>query len=214
MKKIDRLGIVLFPGTEELDFCGPWEMFTMWRDVAEGPRECLIVAETLEPVRCAKGLRVLPDVDFAGSGPLDAVLMPGGRGTREQVNNPVLLDWLRAQAPGCEAVMSVCTGSFVLHAAGLLAGKRATTYWASLGRMRALGDVKVVEERWVREGRLWCSAGVSAGMEMALAVIADHAGAEVAGKVQLGAEFYPEGRLYGTAHHHAQAPAYVKALSA
>lgn len=210
MKKIERLGIVLFPGTEELDFCGPWEMFTMWRDVAAGPRECLIVAETREPVRCAKGLRVLPDVDFAGCPPLDALLVPGGRGTREQVGNAVLLDWLRTQAPGCEAVLSVCTGSFVLHAAGLLGGRRATTYWASLERLRALGDVNVVEERWVRDGQVWCSAGVSAGIDLALAFIAERAGDEVAGQVQLAAEFYPEGRRYGSAHRHAQAPAYLK----
>lgn len=207
---LKTFGIVVFPNAEELDWAGPWEMLTMWRDVAAGPAQCLIVAQTMQPVVCAKGLSVNPHVSFADCPPLDALLIPGGRGTRDEVKNPVMLDFVRTQAAHCQALMSVCTGSFVLHAAGQLAGKRATTYWGSLDRLRALGDVTVVEERWVRDGKIWCSAGVSAGIDLMLAFIADQAGEEVAGQVQFAAEYYPEGRCYGSATSHAQAPGYIK----
>ena len=97
----------------------------------------------------------------------------------------------------------------MLHAAGLLCGKRATTHWASLERLRALGDVDVVEERYVQDGKVWSSAGVSAGMDLMLAFIATVAGEDAAGKVQFSAEYYPSGVRYGGYEGHAQAPAYL-----
>jgi transcriptional regulator GlxA family with amidase domain len=121
-----------------------------------------------------------------------------------------LLAFVGAQGRACTAVMSVCTGAFVLHAAGLLSGRKATTHWASLDRLRALGDVEVVEERFVRDGRIWTSAGVSAGIDMTLAFIAAEAGEETAGRVQLAAEYYPSVSRYGGAGIHGQAPGYAR----
>jgi transcriptional regulator GlxA family with amidase domain len=204
-----RFGIVIFPQVEELDFVGPWEMATMWRQVADGP-ECLVIAERMEPVVCAKGLSVNPHAIFADCPRLDFLLVPGGQGTRKEVSNPVLLAFIAAQAKSCRAVLSVCTGSFVLHAAGLLSGKRATTHWGSLDRLRALGDVEVVEERFTRDGNIWCSAGVSAGIDLTLRVIAEVAGDDVAGKVQFAAEYYPSPERYGESATHPQAPAYIR----
>ncbi|MFN0182701.1 MAG: DJ-1/PfpI family protein [Aquabacterium sp.] len=207
---IQRFGFLLFPGTEELDLVGPWEMVTMWQQVAGGPKDCLIVAQSMQPVACAKGMSITPHADFDSCPPLDVLLVPGGRGTRTEVDNPVLMDFVRRQAAQARAVLSVCTGSFILHKAGLLDGRRATTYWASLPRLREAG-VAVEEVRYVRNDRVWTSAGVSAGIDMTLAFIADVAGAEVAGQVQLGAEYYPDGVRWGTAAAHPQAPAYVRA---
>ena len=133
---IQRFGILLFPGVEELDFVGPWEMLRMWSLYADGPSECLLVAQRDAPVECAKGMRVLPDHDFAGCPPLDALLVPGGKGTRDLVGNAAVLDFVRTQAAGAQLLMSVCTGAFVLHAAGLLAGRSATTYWSMLPALR------------------------------------------------------------------------------
>lgn len=205
-----KFGIVIFPQVEELDFVGPWEMVTMWTRVAEGPESCLIVAERKEPVACAKGLSVNPHVSFDECPALDFMLVPGGHGTRAEATNPRMLEFVSAQARSCKAILSVCTGSFVLHAAGLLSGKRATTHWASLDRLRALGDVEVIEERFTRDGNLWCSAGVSAGIDLTLRFIAEFAGPDVAGKVQFAAEYYPSDSVYGGYKRHPKAPAYIR----
>ncbi len=203
-------GILIFDQVEELDFVGPWEMLTLWRAQAGGPETCLIVAPTLAPITCAKGLSVNPHASFETCPDLDYLLVPGGMGTRAEVNNPVLVAFIARQAGTCKAVLSVCTGSFLLHAAGLLSGKRATTHWGSLDRLRALGDVEVLEQRHVRDGRIWTSAGIAAGTDQMLAFIASEAGAEAAGKVQLAAEYYPEAIRYGSAHLDPQAPAYLR----
>lgn len=205
-----KFGFLLFPGLEELDLVGPWEMISLWSKRLEGPGTCLLVAQTREPVICAKGISINPHVDFADCPRLDYLLVPGGQGTRTEVDNPALIHFVAEQAKGCQAVLSVCTGSFVLHRAGLLAGRQATTHWASLDRLRALGDVMVSPERVVHDGNLWTAAGVSAGIDLALAFIASVAGEEVAGKIQLGAEYFPSGRFYGACHLGHSAPPYVK----
>jgi transcriptional regulator GlxA family with amidase domain len=205
-----NFGILVFPQAEELDFVGPWEMVTMWKHIAEGPERCLIVGQTMDPVVCAKGLSVNPHVAFEDCPQLDYLLIPGGMGTRKEVHNAALLAFVAAQAKGCRGLLSVCTGSFVLHAAGLLSGKRATTHWGSLDRLRALGDVEVVEERYTKDGNVWCSAGVSAGIDMTLAFIAEVASEEAAGRVQFATEYFPSSAAYGSPKTHPQAPAYIK----
>jgi transcriptional regulator GlxA family with amidase domain len=204
-----KIGIVLFPLVEELDFVGPMEMFGMWGLVG-GVGSVTLVAEKPGALRCAKGLDVLPQTTFADCPPLDALLVPGGQGTRTEIDNPALIDFIRNEAKTVKHVLSVCTGSFLLHRAGLLQGRRATTHWASLDRLRALGDVKVVEERFVRDGIIWSSAGVSAGTDMALAFIDHVEGSAMAGKVQLAAEYFPDGQRYGGSDQHERAPRYAR----
>jgi transcriptional regulator GlxA family with amidase domain len=205
-----KFGVLVFNQVEELDFIGPWEMVTMWGEKANGPENCLIIAVDLGIVTCAKGLSILPHASFENCGKLDYLLIPGGQGTRLEVNNPAIIEFIKSQSASCKAVLSVCTGSFLLHAAGLLSGKQATTHWASLDRMRALGDVHVVEQRFVNDGNIWSSAGVSAGTDMLLAFIAATSGEEVAGIVQFATEYYPSTKRYGNYESHEQAPKYVK----
>ena len=205
-----NFGILVFNQVEELDFVGPWEMLTMWRNVADGPENCLVVSQSREQITCAKGLSINPHVSFEDCPKLDYLLVPGGQGTRREVNNTVLVEFVANQAKNCKAVLSVCTGSFILHAAGLLSGKTATTHWGSLERLQTLGDVHVVEQRFVRDGNIWSSAGVSAGIDLMLAFIASVAGETVAGKVQFQAEYYPAPTKYGDFENQAQAPAYIK----
>ena len=205
-----NFGFLVFPNLEELDFVGPWEMVGMWSKAARGPEQCLVVAQSLEPVICAKGLSINPHVSFEQCPPLDYLLVPGGQGTRQEVDNPVLIGFISEQSKHCKAVLSVCTGSFLLHRAGLLSGKKATTHWNSLDRLRELGDVTVVEERFVRDGNIWSSAGVSAGTDLMLAFIADVAGEDVAGIVQFAAEYYPQTKRYGKMHQSPKAPGYLK----
>jgi transcriptional regulator GlxA family with amidase domain len=163
------IGLVLFDDAEELDFVGPWEVFTMATADLAGSR-VLTLAERSGPVRCAKGLRVLPDCEFASSPELDVVLVPGGQGTRREVDNPALLDWLAKAAARCQWVTSVCTGSLLLHASGLATGRRITTHWAFVEALRGRApDATVLDGvRYVRDGNLVTAAGVSAGIDMAL----------------------------------------------
>jgi len=202
-------GILVFEGAEELDFVGPWEMLAMWGKVAAGP-ECVLVAERMAPVVCAKGLSVNPGASFHTCPPLDFLIVPGGQGTRTEVSNQALTGFIAQTATSCKAVLSICTGSFLLHASGVLAHRRATTHWASLDRLRALGDVQVEEARFVQDGDIWTSAGVSAGIDMTLAFIASYAGEEVAGLVQSRAEYYPSETRYGSFAASDEAPGYIR----
>jgi transcriptional regulator GlxA family with amidase domain len=205
-----QLGILVYPQVEELDVVGPWEMVTTWGQLPGGPSSCRIVAESTQPLRCAKGLSINPDLSFGNCSPLDVLIVPGGQGSRREVDNPALISFLAHQGSHCQAVLSVCTGAFLLHAAGLLSGRKATTHWGSLDRLRALGGVTVVEDRFTRDGRIWCSAGVSAGIDLTLRYIAATAGEAVAGQVQLATEYFPTGEFYGEASSDPRAPGYLR----
>ena len=192
-----RFGFLMYPKYEELDLIGPWEMATMWRDYAKGPA-CVTVSENGDRVDCAKGLKSVADHSFADCPSLDYLLVPGGFAAFDEMKNDRLVDWVRTRAAQASHVLSVCTGSFILHAAGLLDGRKATTHWKALDMMRKLPGVTTVEQRWVRDGNVWTSAGVSAGMDLLLGFIETIDGAEAAGSVQKNAEYYPDGRLYGS----------------
>jgi transcriptional regulator GlxA family with amidase domain len=184
-------GIVLFDDAEELDFAGPWEVFTM-AAMGREPDRVVTIAEHARPVRCAKGLRVLPDHTFSDAPQLDVVVVPGGEGTRIQFENPVILEWLRKIGPRCKWVTSVCTGSLLLHEAGLAKGKRITTHWGFIDTLRGRGDATVLEKvRYVRDGNVVTAAGVSAGIDMALWVVGQLYGVEHARQVQRWMEYDP-----------------------
>jgi transcriptional regulator GlxA family with amidase domain len=162
-------GVLLFDDAEELDFAGPWEVFTMAR--MEGDR-VVTIAERDQPIRAAKGLRVLPDHTLADAPPLDVLVVPGGEGTRREVENPAVLDWIKSAAANCTWVTSVCTGSYVLHAAGLVADRQVTTHWGFVDQLREQGNVTVLENvRYVRDGNVVTAAGVSAGIDMSPRVV-------------------------------------------
>jgi transcriptional regulator GlxA family with amidase domain len=205
-----NFGFLVFPDVEELDLVGPWEMVGMWGKLFGGPEIRLIVAESVNPVICSKGLSIIPHVSFDECPQLDYLLVPGGQGTRKEVDNPLLIRFISEQARYCKAILSVCTGTFLLYGAALLSGKKATTHWNSLERLRGLKDVTVTEDRFVRDGRIWSSAGVSAGTDLILAFIADTVGEETAGKVQFATEYYPSAKRYGTLHESPVAPCYMK----
>jgi len=185
-------GILLFDDAEELDFVGPWEVFTMARMGGHEEDRVVTIAEREGPVRAAKGLRILPDHTFADAPPLDVVLVPGGEGTRKEVDNPALVDWLRAAGERATWVTSVCTGSYLLHRAGLAKGRRVTTHWAFCQQLREQGDVEVLEGvRYVRDGNVVSAAGVSAGIDMALWLVGQIHGVPHARQTQRFMEYDP-----------------------
>ena len=187
-----RIGILIFDGAEELDFVGPYEVFTMARAV-DPAFEVQLVAQSLDPVRCAKGMRVLPDATLATCGKLDVILVPGGQGTRREVSNQVMLDWIAATAKTATWITSVCTGSLLLCAAGPARGKRVTTHWAFVKALRERGEAAEVLDnyRYVRDGNVVTSAGVSAGIDMVLWLIGQLRDVPFARQVQRAMEYDP-----------------------
>ena len=184
-------GMLIFDDAEELDFVGPWEVFTAAAKMRDGDR-VVTIAEHDRPVRCNKGLRVLPDHTFVDAPRLDVVLVPGGQGTRREVDNPVVIEWLRTVGARCTWVTSVCTGALLLHEAGFARGKRVTTHWSFIETLRARGDVTVLEDtRYVRDGNLVTSAGISAGIDMALWLLGQLHGEGFARTVQRYIEYNP-----------------------
>lgn len=186
------IGILLFPNAEELDFAGPWEVFTMSSHLRDDVR-VVTIAQTREPVRCAKGLRVIPDHSFDDAPDLDVVLVPGGVGTTVEMDNPVLIEWLRKAGARCTWVTSVCTGSQLLYGSGFARGKRITTHWTFIDTLRQIApDATVLERvRYVRDGNVVTSAGVSAGIDMALWVAGQLWGVETARAIQRFMEYDP-----------------------
>jgi transcriptional regulator GlxA family with amidase domain len=184
-------GILLFEDFEELDAVGPWEVFTVARQLFPENR-VVTIARTREPVRAAKGMRVLPDHSFADAPELDVLLVPGGQGTRREVGKPELIDWLRKAGASCTWVTSVCTGALLLHEAGFAKRRRVTTHWAFVEQLRARGEVEVLEGvRFVRDGNLVTSAGISAGIDMALWLVGQIHDVASARKVQRIMEYDP-----------------------
>jgi transcriptional regulator GlxA family with amidase domain len=186
-----QIGIVIYPDSEELDWAGPYEVFTM---AAMGKDLSVVtITEKEGPVRCAKGLRVLPDHTFATVPPLDLVLVPGGQGSRVEMENPVMIDWLRKASEPCSWVTSVCTGSILLCRAGLADDCNVTTHWGYIEQLRELvPNVNVQENvRYVRDGRIVTSAGVSAGIDMSLWLVGQIFGPEHAQNTQRMMEYYP-----------------------
>ena len=164
-----RIAAVVFPGFEILDLFGPVELLWM-------PKEAFaisIVAEQRGEVASAQGARVVVDHAFGDGEPYDILLVPGGFGTRKQVLNPVILDWLREADRRAQYVTSVCTGSALLAKAGLLDGRRATSNKMAFNWVVTQGEQVqwVREARWVEDGKYFTSSGVSAGMDMALGLI-------------------------------------------
>ncbi len=175
------VGIFVFDEVEVLDCCGPFEVFSVARmpdadnDATEKLFVPLMIGETGDIVTCVGGLRIQPQATFLEHPPLDLLVIPGGRGARlTQAHNRAALEWIALQALNAEVATSVCTGAFLLAEVGLLNGKEATTHWASIERLRTqYPDVKVRENaRYIDTGHIVTSAGISAGIDMSLHLVA------------------------------------------
>ena len=199
---VDQTGLVstsiaffIFDDAEELDWVGPWEVLAAWgQGWPDDGVATFTVAQTGGPVRCAKGLRVLPDYSWDTAPAFDVLIYPGGAGTRPHVGDPSIRQWVGHQAENRTLIASVCTGSLVLADNGLLDGLPATTHWGSLDLLASLGtDIEVrPNDRFVDTGQVVTAAGVSAGIDMALHLVARLHSVERAREVRRYIQYDPE----------------------
>jgi transcriptional regulator GlxA family with amidase domain len=190
-----HIGILLFDGVEELDAVGPWDVLAYWtRNHPDDGWAVSCMSQDGRPVTAAKGLVLGSHHALADAPPLQVLVHPGGQGTRALLRDPKHLDWVRGQRATVPLMTSVCTGALVYAAAGLLRGRPATTHWGAMDELRALDPTVQVRlaDRWVDDGDLITSAGVSAGIDMALHLVARLAGTEHARQVRRGIQYDPQ----------------------
>jgi transcriptional regulator GlxA family with amidase domain len=177
MPSTRQLAILLFPGVEILDFAGPYEVFSVANRFSDPPAppafNVFTVAEKTEPVITNNGLSVNPDHTLVTCPSPDILLIPGGQGTRDQLENPNLIDWINQTANGAELVLSVCTGALLLGKAGLLDDLNVTTHHGAFNLLRQIAPTATVHEdrRFVDTGKIVTSAGIAAGIDMSLHVV-------------------------------------------
>lgn len=189
-----RIGIAVFEGAEELDFVGPWEVLAAWRFLYPDDVDLVMVADTTDPVTSAKGMRVVPDVNWQDLGDIDVLVYPGGRGTRAQVGDEGIRERLRSLKQRGTLMTSVCTGALVYADAGLLDGRPATTYWSAFDELLPLGrDIDPrPDDRFVDDDDVITAAGVSAGIDMALHLVARLGSLEKAREVRRYIQYEPQ----------------------
>ncbi|MBD8892167.1 DJ-1/PfpI family protein [Roseibium litorale] len=181
-----RFGLLVFPNVQLLDFAGPYDAFA-----SVAGAEVHVVAQTLDPLRCSNGLVFHPTAAFETCPQLDVLCVAGGGGVNASLVNPAVLGFIREQAAGARYVTSVCTGSLLLGAAGLLKGKRATTHWNALDFLKNFG-AEASRDRVVQDGNLITAGGVTSGIDFGLTVIGEVLGQKEAETVQLSIEYAPQ----------------------
>jgi transcriptional regulator GlxA family with amidase domain len=196
MARHRTVGVFIFDGVEVLDFAGPFEVFSVagmetGRTFGSSAFTVLTIAEDPRTITATGGLRVEPAALFADHPDLDILVVPGGMGTRALQDHAPVIDWVRAQFGRVELMSSVCTGAFLLGLAGALEGRSATTHWASIERMRETFPTIQVREnvRFVDEGKVVTSAGISAGIDMSLAIVARLHGDDIAARTARHMEY-------------------------
>jgi transcriptional regulator GlxA family with amidase domain len=185
-----RIAIALWDGVEELDFAGPYEVLTAWSRMSERSISVRTASVAGEAVTCAHGLIVVPDTSLDELGQVDLFVMPGGD-VRPLVADPSFVSRVRGVADDGALMASVCTGAFVFATAGLLEGRRATTHWSSYDQLEELGVTVDRDARFVDEGPVVTAAGVSAGIDMALHLVARLESDEMSSRVRRYIQYEP-----------------------
>jgi transcriptional regulator GlxA family with amidase domain len=191
---VRTIGIMLFDGVEELDAVGPWEVLAYWaKNSPDDGWQVVTFGRKAGDVQCANGLVIRAEHSWASAPPLDVLVLPGGQGTRPFLNDPEVLDWVRRLRDAGTLMTSVCTGSLVFAAAGILNDRPATTYWDELELLKRLDPSIELRpaERWVDSGEVITASGVSAGIDMALHLVRRLGGEERAREVRRGIQYDP-----------------------
>ncbi|HDX9621071.1 TPA: DJ-1/PfpI family protein [Bacillus anthracis] len=186
------VGIFLFNEVEVLDFAGPFEVFSVTEVKEEKPFTVYTVSQNGEMITARNGLKVKPDYSIEDLPPVDILIIPGGKGAREnEVKNDIIINWVRQQMKEVKLMTSVCTGALLLAKAGLLEGLKATTHWASIQTFKKdFPNVEVMENvKFVDEGHIITSAGISAGINMSFHIVKNLLGVEIAEETAKNMEY-------------------------
>lgn len=186
------IGLFIFQDITPLDFVGPYEVFSRMKD-----SKVYVIAETKDPIPSERGLHILPDITLEEKLHLDLILIPGGLGINRLMKNDKVLNWLRINSENAKYITSVCTGSLVLAAAGLLNGYKATTHWLSLDVLSLFPEIEVKEDRVVIDRDRITGGGVTAGIDFALQVVSEIQGQKAAEEIQLMIEYNPSPPFLG-----------------
>jgi cyclohexyl-isocyanide hydratase len=198
-------GMILFPGMTQLDVTGPYEVLCRAPDL-----RVVLLGVDRQPIRTEHGMMLIPERAFAEAGAIDILVIPGGTSINETLVDDRYLDFVATAGSRAKWVTSVCTGSLLLGAAGLLRGYRATTHWRSIEFLAELGAIPVAEQRVIVDRNRMTAAGVSAGIDFALTLVAQIAGEAAAQKIQLGIEYDPS-PIYARGGHPRSARAEIAA---
>jgi cyclohexyl-isocyanide hydratase len=192
-----NLGFIVFPGITQLDFTGPFEVLSRLSTPASisaastfPNAKTYVVAKTMEPILSDRGLGIIPTATFQDCPPLDLICVPGGPGVIPCLADAETIDFIRNQGRDAKYLTAVCMGAFLLGVAGFLKGRRAATHWAFTDLLPLVG-ARHEKGRIVRDGNIFTSGGVSAGIDFAFLIVAEIAGPEVAKAIQLGIEYDP-----------------------
>ncbi len=181
-----KAGFFIFDEMQLLDFAAPYDEFCSTPEI-----EVSLIGESLKPITTTSGLSFAPDHDISTILPLDVLCIPGGNGVNQFLNNEPVLDFIRKEAKETRFLTSVCTGSLILGASGLLKGRKATTHWSAMEFLPIFGAIPV-EERVVADGHIITAGGITAGIDFGLVIIAKLLGQETAEKIQLRMQYDPE----------------------
>lgn len=203
-----KLGIIIYDGVQAMDVFGPWEVFGVWRKLDSYPLQMSLISVDGQAVQADNDILINAHCAFDEVSKLDYLIIPGGQGRVNASSDVRVLSFIQAQAQNCQYILSVCTGVFLLHYAGLLNGRFATTYWRAIPELESLNSVVIDEQRIVKSGNIWSAGGISSGIDLAFELIAEIAGKDEAGMAQLLFEYFPNHTKYAKQYLKDQLPNY------
>jgi cyclohexyl-isocyanide hydratase len=184
-----KVGVLIFPQVEELDFVGPFEVLSYINKIQSNSTKLLLVAETTTVIPASNGMRVVPDITFADCPQLDILVVPGGKGRLQAMHNAEIKNFIVEQAKQAKYITSVCTGAFILAEASLLQGKQATTYHTAFSELATYPHLSVEKTKVVHDGNIITSGGVSSGIELGFYLLKILFGLELAQAVAAKIEY-------------------------
>lgn len=207
-----KFGFLIYPKIQLMDLIGPMEVLNFWRKLNPS-LEIVCIAENLQPIACGNGMTLQADYTFSDAPALDYLCVPGGPGRIDAMHNAKLLGFIKQCYSQCKLIISICTGVFLLHQAGILTNHKVTTYWLALPELKNDSAIAISEERVVKSGKVWTSGGVSSGIDLIFELINEIDGKTIAGQVQLLFEYFPSNKIYCTHDDINKLPAYINESS-